>query len=472
MTSSTRSRADAPTARPAPDAWPTGRRRRGAADPARVEHRFGVRPVAARCFALECGLVALAGGIAWTTVRAVDAAGLPAARIASVLVFAGGISAAVMIAVAGRASGSRRAGRIAAAVGGAALVGPLPAALDLGGAAGLWPLVAVVGQLCVVALLVVAVRRRSPATRPVVTVAATVLACAAALAGTLYGLAPGVGLPGALVADLALAAWAGAGAAGLLAVGAGLRRDRPLLRRVGVAFALLAASAAVRASGAAVVVPVALTLAATFALLAAAVPFLFSAVRGLWEQREAYRVEAERLRAALRSAGTDGRRTGSGSDGRATGWAGSEGRGSGWAGSERRGRGSAGSEGRGRGSAGFDGRGRGSAGSEGRGSGWAGSEGRGRGWAGSEGRGSGSAGFDGRGTHGAGLESGSAGVAEVLALADAVDERRRSSRGPLRLVPSPTAGPSAARQEGGRGRGADRVPPGAADSPSRATGGP
>ncbi|MEU7816634.1 hypothetical protein AB0B41_30150, partial [Pseudonocardia sp. NPDC049154] len=150
-------------------------------------------------------------------------------------------------------------------------------------------------------------RRRSPAHRPVVTLAAAVLACAAALAGTLHGLAPTVGLPGALVADAALAAWAGTGAAGLLAVGAGLRRDRPLLRRIGLAFALLAASHAVRASAAAVVVPVALTLAATAALLAAAVPFLFSAVRGLWEQREAYRVEAERLRAALRSAGPDTR---------------------------------------------------------------------------------------------------------------------------------------------------------------------
>ncbi|GLL15566.1 hypothetical protein GCM10017577_67180 [Pseudonocardia halophobica] len=315
MTSSTRSRADAPAARPAaPDAWPTGRRRRGAgpgvpgrgAD-ARPSVRFRVRPVAARAFALEVGLVALTGGLAWTAVRGVDAAGLPAARIASVLVFAGGISAAVMIAVAGRASGSRRAAGIAAAVGGAALVGPLPVALDLGGAAGLWPAVAVVGQLAAVALLVVAVRRRSPAHRPVVTLAAAVLACAAALAGTLHGLAPSVGLPAALVADAALAAWAGTGAAGLLAVGAGLRRDRPLLRRVGVAFAVLAASHAVRASGAAVVVPVALTFAATAALLAAAVPFLFSAVRGLWEQREAYRVEAERLRAALRSAGSETR---------------------------------------------------------------------------------------------------------------------------------------------------------------------
>ncbi|MEU7818255.1 hypothetical protein, partial [Pseudonocardia sp. NPDC049154] len=106
-----------------------------------------VRPVSARAFALELGLVALTGGLAWTAVRGVDAAGLPAARIASVLVFAGGISAAVMIAVAGRASGSRRAGRIAAAVGGAALVGPLPVALDLGGAAGLWPAVAGGGPL-------------------------------------------------------------------------------------------------------------------------------------------------------------------------------------------------------------------------------------------------------------------------------------------------------------------------------------
>ncbi|MFR9801655.1 hypothetical protein ACL02T_05030 [Pseudonocardia sp. RS010] len=315
---------DAPAARPVPEAWPTGRRRRGsgsggprarrpdpagsarrAADvpPAPRAARLGVRSVAARAFALECGLLALTGGVAWTGVRAVDTAGLPAARVAAVLVFAGGVAAAVMIAVAGRASGSRRAGRIAAAAGGAAFVGPLPVALDLGGAAGLWPLVAVVGQLAVVALLVVAVRRRSPAHRPAVTVAAAGLACAAALAGTMHGLAPAVRLPGALVADAALAAWAGTGAAGLLAVGAGLRRDRPLLRRVGVAFALLAAAHAVRASGAAVV-PVALSLSATAALLSAAVPFLFSAVRGLWEQREAYRFEAERLRAALRRAET------------------------------------------------------------------------------------------------------------------------------------------------------------------------
>jgi hypothetical protein len=235
--------------------------------------------------------------LAWAAVRALDPA-LAVARLAAVLSVAGGTAAAVMTAVAGRVSGSRRAVRFAAAIGGYTLVGPLGAALDLR-AGGLWPAVESLGLLGVVGLLVVAVRRRSPAARPVVVPAAAALACAAALAGTLGGLAPGLALAPGPAAAVLLAVWAGAGAAGLLLLAAGVRRDRPLLRRVGLAFAVLATAHAVSVSGVAATVPVALHLGATATLLAAAVPFLFSAVRGLWEQREAYRVEAESLRAAL-----------------------------------------------------------------------------------------------------------------------------------------------------------------------------
>ncbi|GAA4557457.1 hypothetical protein [Pseudonocardia xishanensis] len=290
-----------------PDDWVTGRWRRPAGTPAPwtrgaapVEPTPAVPPVSRAswpAFLGELGALVGTALVAWAAVRGLDGV-LPAPRPAAVLALAGGTVAATATAVAGRASGSRRAVRIAAAIAGYTLVGPLGTALDLH-EGGLWPGVEVVGLLGVVALLVVAVRRRSAARRPVVVAAGAALACAATLAGTVGELAPAFALPPGAAPAALLAAWAGTGAAGLLALVAGLRRDRPLLRRVGLAFAALAAAHAVAVSGVAATVPVALTLAATAALLAAAVPFLFSAVRGLWEQREAYRVEAELLRAAL-----------------------------------------------------------------------------------------------------------------------------------------------------------------------------
>ncbi|MFC5950332.1 hypothetical protein ACFQH9_18865, partial [Pseudonocardia lutea] len=236
-------------------------------------------------------------------------------------------------------------------------------------------------------------------------------------------------------------------AAGLLAVGAGLRRDRPLLRRVGVAFVALAAAHAVRSSGTAVVVPVALTLAATAALLAAAVPFLFSAVRGLWEQREAYRVEAERLRAALRCAETP---SGSPPAPRSAQEVDAPGRSV-----------DASSVGASGGSVGASGRSADapSTGATGR---WAGASGGTVGASGTSVRAPGTsvdaadATGRARGGPGGACETGDAcggpAEAEVLALAEAVDERRPAARGPLRLVAPPPRDGSSPAPEGPPGR--------------------
>jgi hypothetical protein len=282
-------------------AWATGRwspRRGGVAEgTAHIADASAVPPSSWRGFGWEVLGAAAVAVAAWFAARALVPV-LPAPRTAAVLELAAGTGAAVMTAVAGRVSGSRRAVRMAGAVAGYTVVGPLGAALEPS-AGGLWPVVQLVGLLGVVLLLVSAVRRRSPARRPLVVVAAAVLACVVAAVGVLGGVAPTLALAPGVTAAALLAVWAGAGAAGLLALVAGLRRDRPLLRRIGLGFALLATAHAVSVSGVAAAVPVAMHLAAAATLLGAAVPFLFSAVRGLWEQREAYRVEAESLRAAL-----------------------------------------------------------------------------------------------------------------------------------------------------------------------------
>jgi len=316
VTSTLRSHGPLPEPRPTPlgvppaprseHDWVAGRRRRPAGTPppwtrTAVELPAPTPPAVSRAsgiaFLGELGALAGVALVAWVAVRGLDGV-VAVSHLAAVLALAGGTAAALATAVAGRASGSRRAVRIAAAIAGYTLVGPLGGALDLQ-AGGLWPVVELVGLLGVVALVVLAVRRRSPARRPVVVTAAAALACAAAVAGTVGEIAPALALPPGAGAAALLAVWAGLGAAGLLTLAAGLRRDRPLLRRTGSAFATLAVAHAVAVSGVAATVPVALTIAATAALLGAAVPFLFSAVRGLWEQREAYRVEAEALRAAL-----------------------------------------------------------------------------------------------------------------------------------------------------------------------------
>ncbi|GAA1868545.1 hypothetical protein GCM10009836_56300 [Pseudonocardia ailaonensis] len=257
---------------------------------------------AVRGAAQECAtLLVVALGL-WLALR--SAAGPLPERVSGIVGVAGEGLAALMIALAGRSTGNRRAVRIAAAVAGHALVGPLPLAFGGGPAPGLWPLVGLVMLLGVVILLVVAVRRRSPADRPAVTVAVAVLACCVAAAGTLRGLVPGFGVPSGAVAGASLAIWAGLGAAGLLAVGAGLRRDRPLLRRTGLAFAALAIAHAIRVSGVAVAVPLALELAATVVLLGAAVPYYASTRRLLARRSSTSRsTPAPRAPSSVRSDG-------------------------------------------------------------------------------------------------------------------------------------------------------------------------
>ncbi|MCW0215696.1 MAG: hypothetical protein OJJ54_20255 [Pseudonocardia sp.] len=231
----------------------------------------------ARTFALECATLVAAAVALYLLERGLA----PPPRAAAVAVVTGGAVATLLIGLAGHASGSRRAGRIAAAVAGAAVLVPLPRALGLSLRTGLWPLVAAVGMFCVVVLLAVAVRRRSAAVTPVVAITAVVLGVAIVVAGMTASLAPDLHAPARLAGTTNLLAWSGAGAAGVLAVLAGLRRDRPLLRRVGLAFVAFAAAHAAGLGPGGPTGPLAASLYLTgvVATLGAGIPFLLSSRR-------------------------------------------------------------------------------------------------------------------------------------------------------------------------------------------------
>jgi hypothetical protein len=247
----------------------------------RAVTRAVTRPLpagSARTFAAECAALVGTALTAGLVVRSAE----PSMQVSAVILTVGGAIATVLIALAGHASGSRRAGRIAAAVAGAAVLVPLPRALGLSMRHGLWPLVGAVGMFCVVVLLALAVRRRSAAVTPVVAITAAVLGVAIVVAGMTASLAPDLRAPARLAGTADLLAWSGAGAAGVLAVLAGLRRDRPLLRRIGLAFVALASAHAAELGpgGATGGLSVSLHLAGVAAMLGAGVPFLLSSRRG------------------------------------------------------------------------------------------------------------------------------------------------------------------------------------------------
>jgi hypothetical protein len=207
----------------------------------------------------------------------------------AVLALAAGLAAAILLAAVAALTGSARTGRIAGAVALYAGVALLVRAAGLEDPLNIWVLagsVAVLGALCMLVLAV-----RGPVTGRAGRLAAcavggltvTIVALIAAIAVALPGHMP----PGWAVATLDVIAWSGAGAAGIVALVAGTRSGRALVRRTGIAFATLSAAHAVRIiagkppgsdRGA---IDAALELTAVAMLLVAAVAFFIAVLRGL-----------------------------------------------------------------------------------------------------------------------------------------------------------------------------------------------
>ncbi|MFC4942576.1 sensor histidine kinase [Pseudonocardia sp. GCM10023141] len=165
-------------------------------------------------------------------------------RALSIVVFAAGVAAAVLLGLAGAVDANHRARWIGAAVGVHTVVTLMLRAFGAESVGGLGSLAGSVTILAVVGLLVLAVRRAGD---PRAAVGVLVLVVLGAAAVTLSGLfAPGQVPPAGLVAGTDLVAWSGVGAAGLLLLLAGSVTARPLLRRAGLAFVTLGVANAVR----------------------------------------------------------------------------------------------------------------------------------------------------------------------------------------------------------------------------------
>lgn len=206
-----------------------------------------------------------------------------------VLALAAGLAAAILLAAVAGLTGSARTGRIAGAVSLYAGVALLVRAAGLEDPMNIWVLASSVAVLGALGMLVLAVRgpvtgragRWAAAAVGGFTVA--VVAVITAVAVALPGRMP----PGWAVATFDIVAWSGAGAAGIVALVAGTRSGRALVRRAGIAFATLSAAHAVRIiageppgsdRGA---IDAALELTAVAMLLVAAVAFFAAVVRGL-----------------------------------------------------------------------------------------------------------------------------------------------------------------------------------------------
>jgi hypothetical protein len=206
-----------------------------------------------------------------------------------VLALAAGLAAAILLAAVAGLTGSARTGRIAGAVALYAGVTLLVQAAGLEEPMNTWVITGSVAMLGALGLLVLAVR--GPVTGfagrwaagVVGGLTVLIVAAVAALAVALPGRMP----PAWLVATLDVVAWSGTGAAGIIALGAGARSGRALVRRTGIAFATLSAAHAVRIiagqppgsdHGA---IDAALELTAVAMLLVAAVAFFVAVLRGL-----------------------------------------------------------------------------------------------------------------------------------------------------------------------------------------------
>jgi hypothetical protein len=206
-----------------------------------------------------------------------------------VLALAAGLAAAILLAAVAGLTGSARTGRIAGAVALYAGVALLVRAAGLADPMNIWVLAGSVAMLGALGMLVLAVR--GPVTgragRWAAGAVGGLTVAIVAVIGAVAVALPGRMPPAWLVATLDVVAWSGAGAAGIIALGAGTRSGRALVRRTGIAFATLSAAHAVRIiaglppgsdPGA---IDAALEVTAVAMLLVAAVAFFVAVLRGL-----------------------------------------------------------------------------------------------------------------------------------------------------------------------------------------------
>jgi hypothetical protein len=206
-----------------------------------------------------------------------------------VLALAAGLAAAILLAAVAALTGSARTGRIAGAVALYAGVALLMRAAGLEDPMNIWVLAGSVAMLGALGLLVLAVRGpvTGPAGRWAAGAVGGLTVVIVAFIATVAVAMPGQMPPGWLVATLDVVAWSGAGAAGIIALGAGARSGRALIRRTGIAFATLSAAHAVRIIAGRPpgsdhdAIDAALELTAVAMLLVAAVAFFVAVLRGL-----------------------------------------------------------------------------------------------------------------------------------------------------------------------------------------------
>jgi hypothetical protein len=206
-----------------------------------------------------------------------------------VLALAAGLAAAILLAAVAALTGSARTGRIAGAVALYAGVALLVRAAGLADPMNIWVLAGSVAMLGALGMLVLAVR--GPVTgragRWAAGAVGGLTVAIVAVIGAVAVALPGRMPPAWLVATLDVVAWSGAGAAGIIALGAGARSGRALIRRTGIAFATLSAAHAVRIIAGLPpgsdprAIDAALELTAVAMLLVAAVAFFVAVLRGL-----------------------------------------------------------------------------------------------------------------------------------------------------------------------------------------------
>lgn len=235
-------------------------------------------------------------GVGATVVETLQGRDTPE-RALGTLLFAAGVAATILMAVAAWMSGNRRARRVAAAVGVYTGVALLLGAVDAEIA-----LVASIAMLGVAGLLLLSMRgssdrrrdRRAAAGVLVLVIGGTLAAVVTAL------VAPGHAPP-SVVAWADVVAWSATGTAGLLLVVTGTLAGRPLARRTGLAFATLGIA---HVAGIIFGLPRftgALELGAVAMLLLTAAPFLVTSVRAVGRQQEVSRTRLAEVEAMMAS---------------------------------------------------------------------------------------------------------------------------------------------------------------------------
>ncbi|GAA3246418.1 hypothetical protein GCM10017691_54490 [Pseudonocardia petroleophila] len=218
-------------------------------------------------------------------------------RALGTLTFAAGVAATILMVVAAWLSASRRARRVAAAVGVYTAVALLLNAVRADG--GVWALVGSVAVLAVAGLLALASRPSWRMGRgrgvAVAVTGGTVPMAVVAL------LAPDHTPPPDLVRWVDLVAWAVVGAAGLLLVGRGVVIEHPLLRRTGLAFAALGSAHAVGTLTGRPLLAGALELGAVAMLLVAAGTLMVAAIGAIGRQQELSRSRLAEVEAVMAS---------------------------------------------------------------------------------------------------------------------------------------------------------------------------